>query len=120
MIPVQRGDVILVDLPFIQDFTQSKQRPALVIQNDTGNHFSANTIVMAISSQPPAKAYPVHYRIVANSPIGKAAGLDKDSVAQAEIILTIPQSLISRKLGALTEPVMREIEKRIKVSLALT
>ncbi|GEM_PF-6227599 len=58
---------------------------------------------MAISSQPPAKEYPVHYRIVANSPIGKAAGLDKDSVVEAEIILTIPQSLISRKLGALTD-----------------
>lgn len=120
MAPIKRGDVVLVDLPFIQDFTQSKTRPALVVQNDTGNHFSANTIVMAISSQPPAKEYPVHYRIVANSPIGKAAGLDKDSVVEAEIILTIPQSLISRKLGALSESVMREIEKRIKASLALT
>ena len=94
MVPIQRGDVVVVDLPFIQDFTKSKPRPVLVIQNNTGNHFSQNTIVLAISSQPPAKNYPIHYKIAADSPIGKAAGLDKDSVVQAEVILTIPQSLI--------------------------
>jgi hypothetical protein len=34
-------------------------------------------------------------------------------------ILTIPQSMIIKKLGALPAAALREIEKRIKVSLAL-
>jgi len=118
MILVQRGDVVLAELPFIQDFSQSKRRPVLVIQNNIGNRFSTNTIVLAISSQSPAKEYPTHYRIIADSAIGQAAGLTKDSIIQAEIILTIPQSLIVTKLGTLPEFSMREIEKRIKVSLA--
>lgn len=119
MVPIQRGDVVLADLPFVQDFTQTKKRPVLVVQNNVGNRFSSNTIVLAISSQPPAKDYPFHFRIPADSDIGKAAGLIQDSVVQAEIILTIPQALISKKLGILSEPVMHEIEKCIKVSLAL-
>jgi len=44
---------------------------------------------------------------------GDVVLVDLPFIVQDEIILTIPQSLISRKLGALTEPVMREIEKRL-------
>ncbi len=119
MEPIKRGDVVVVNLPFIQDFAKSKKRPVLIIQNDTGNRFGSNTIVLSISSQPPSKDYPIHYRINANSPIGRSAGIAQDSVVQAEVILTIPQSLISKKLGKIPESAMREIEKRIKVSLAL-
>jgi mRNA-degrading endonuclease toxin of MazEF toxin-antitoxin module len=36
-----------------------------------------------------------------------------------ETILTIPQSMIIRKLGTVPGAALREIEKRIKVSLAL-
>lgn len=120
MIAIHRGDVVLVNFPFIQDFSKSKKRPALVIQqNDVGNRFSSNTIVLAISSKLPSRIYPIHYKIIANTPIGKDAGLTKDSIVQAEIILTIPQTLISKKLGSLPSTAMDQIEKRIKVSLAL-
>jgi len=47
MIPIYRGDVVLVNFPFVQDFSKSKKRPALVIQNDVGNRFSSNTIVLS-------------------------------------------------------------------------
>jgi mRNA interferase MazF len=115
----RRGEVVLVKFPFIQDFSKSKERPALVIQNDIGNRFSSNTIVLSISSTVPLRDYPTHYRIKVNSTVGQKAGLEKDSIVQAETILTISQSLIVRKLGILPASVMREIEKRIKVSLAL-
>jgi len=35
-----RGDVVLVPFPFITDFSQSKPRPVLVVQNDVGNRYS--------------------------------------------------------------------------------
>jgi|GEM_PF-5961013 len=59
MVPIQRGDVVLVDLPYIQEFSRSKKRPVLVIQNDIGNRFSTNTIVLAISSRPPKIIRPI-------------------------------------------------------------
>ncbi|MFQ5825208.1 MAG: type II toxin-antitoxin system PemK/MazF family toxin [bacterium] len=119
MIPIHRGDIVLVNLPFIQDLSKSKARPALVVQNDIGNRFSSNTIVLSITSMVPSKTYPTHYKIKAESRIGKNAGITKDSIVQAETILTIPQSLIAKKLGSLPQTAMDEIEKRIKISLAL-
>ncbi|MDZ7289488.1 MAG: type II toxin-antitoxin system PemK/MazF family toxin [candidate division KSB1 bacterium] len=80
---IKRGDVILVNFPFIQDLSKNKERPALVIQNDVGNRFSSNTIVLSISSTVPSKDYPTHYKIKANSTVGQKAGLDKDSIASA-------------------------------------
>jgi len=119
MIPIYRGDVVLVNFPFVQDFSKGKKRPALVIQNDVGNRFSSNTIVLSISSKVPSKIYPTHYRIEANTPTARSAGLTKNSIVQAEIILTIPQALISKKLGSLPQTTMDEIERRIKISLSL-
>ncbi|KAA0231379.1 type II toxin-antitoxin system PemK/MazF family toxin [candidate division KSB1 bacterium] len=80
MVPIQCGDVVLAGLPFVQDFTQTQKRPVLVVQNNAGNRFSSNTIVLAISSQPPAKDHLFHFRIPANSDIGRAVGLIQDSV----------------------------------------
>ncbi len=119
MAQIHRGDVVLVNFPFIQDPTQSKTRPALVIQNDVGNRYSLNTIVLSISSVIPQKRYPTHYKIAANTKLGKKAGLDKDSVVQAENILTLPKALITRKLGSLPASAMDKIDGIIKVSLAL-
>jgi mRNA interferase MazF len=119
MASINRGDVVLVDFFFIQDMSKSKRRPALVIQNDVGNRFSSNTIILSISTTIPAKNYPTHYKIRASSTIGQKAGLNQDSIVQAETIMTIPQSLIAKKLGSLPANAMQEIEKRIKVSLAL-
>lgn len=119
MVPIRRGDIVLVRLPFVQDPSKSKTRPALVIQNDIGNRFSANTIVLPISTTIPSKSYPTHYRIKAASAIGKKAGLDKDSIIQGETILTIPQTLINKKLGKLPASAMLHVERCIKISLGM-
>lgn len=41
---IKRGDVVLIDAPFITR-PGSKIRPMLVVQNDTNNARMANTIV---------------------------------------------------------------------------
>jgi len=80
----RRGDVILVPFPFITDFSQSKPRPALVVQNDVGNRYSPNLIVAAISSKVPDKGYPINHRLRAGT-----ARQDRDSVVLTSVILTI-------------------------------
>jgi mRNA interferase MazF len=119
MIAINRGDVVLVKLPFIDDRSQDKLRPVLVVQNDVGNRFSPNTIVLSITSTIRDKVYPTQHKIKAKSQTGKSAGLTKDSVVQAEMILTIPKSSIDNKLGSLPPTTMDEIDKRLRVSLAL-
>jgi len=110
----RRGDVVLVSFPFITDFSQSKSRPALVIQNNVGNRFSSNLIVAAISGQVPTKDYPTNHFLHAGT-----AGLDRDSVVLGSVILTIPKSGVLKRLGHLDETDMRAVDVCLRVSLAL-
>jgi mRNA interferase MazF len=115
----RRGDVVLISFPYIQDFTRSKARPALVIQNDVGNAFSDNLILASISSQMPDKEYPVHYRVYAGSKIAKGAGLDSDCVVKAETIITIPKARVIDKLGRFPLEAVAAIDQCLKISLDL-
>jgi len=110
----RRGDVVLVPFPFITDLGQSKPRPALIIQNDVGNRFSSNLIVAAISSRVPDKVYPANHHLRAGT-----AGLDRDSVMLASVILTIPKSSVLQHLGHLDEATVQAVDACLRVSLAL-
>ncbi len=110
----RRGDVVLVPFPFITDFSQSKTRPALVIQNDVGNRFSPNLIVAAISSRVPDRVYPTNHHLQAGT-----AGLDRDSVVLGSVILTIPQSSVLKRFGHLDETDMQAVDICLRVSLTL-
>ena len=50
----RRGDMWLVDFNPGRGSEQKGARPALVIQNDTGNIYAATTIVAAVTSTNPA------------------------------------------------------------------
>jgi mRNA interferase MazF len=115
----QRGDIILVSLPFISDPAQSKIRPAVIIQNNTGNRYSPNLIIASISSQLPSREYPTNVILRVGSSETEGSGLDRDSVIQTEIILTIPKANIVRKLGKISEKGMGRVNQAVKVSLAL-
>lgn len=118
--PFRQGDVVLVSMPFISDSTQAKVRPAVIVQNDVGNRFSPNLIVVSISSQLPKRSYPTNLIVRQNTPEAQVAGLDRDSVVQAEVILTIPKTSIVKLLGRFDEVMMRVIDQCLKVSLGLS
>ncbi|MBN1484775.1 MAG: type II toxin-antitoxin system PemK/MazF family toxin [Chloroflexia bacterium] len=115
----RRGDVVLIAFPFIQDFSRSKTRPAVVIQNDVGNTYSRNLILASISSVVPDQEFPVHYRVQAGSLIAKQAGLTMDSVVKAETIITIPKERVQEILGYFPPEAMAEIDQCLRVSLGL-
>lgn len=109
-----RGDVVLVPFPFITDFSQSKPRPVLVVQNDVGNRYSPNLIVAAISSKVPDKDYPTNHRLRAGT-----ADLDRDSVVLTSVILTISKSSVLKRLGHLDEADVQAVDECLRISLAL-
>jgi mRNA interferase MazF len=115
----RRGDVVLVPFPFVTDFRRAKTRPALVIQNDTGNRFGSTVIVALISSSMPDKRYPMHYPVVHPSVTAKAAGLHRASVVKMETLVTLPKRAILKRLGALPREAMREADKALAFSLDL-
>jgi mRNA interferase MazF len=87
-------------------------RPALVIQNDTGNQYAATTIIAAITST--IKYYPVTVFVA-----GKTCGLSRDSMVNLAQILTVDKSRLIRKLGVLAQQVMESVDRSIGVSLGL-
>lgn len=115
----RRGDVVLIAFPYIQDYTKSKVRPAVVVQNDIGNTYSDNLILASISSQVPEQEFPVHYRVYAGSRIAKEAGLTSDCVVKAETIVTVPKSRVIEKLGRFPPEAMAEIDRCLRISLDL-
>lgn len=46
------------------------------------------------------------------SPI-KSTGLVKRSLLRLDFIMTIPEELVSRKIGILSEDVLREVERKL-------
>ncbi len=110
---VKRGEIYWVDWNPGRGSEQSGTRPALIIQNDTGNKFSPTTIVAGLTTAR-NKYYPFLVKITA-----KESGLPQDSVVDLSVIMTIDKTRLQDKCGELSPSKMAEVDSAIKVSLAL-
>jgi len=112
---INRGDIYSANLDPVIGSETGKTRPVLVIQNDIGNKYSPTTIVSVITEYSEKKAsYPICVAIK------KSKGLRKDSIANLSQIRTIDKKrLITPKLTKLKQDVMHQIDKAIKISLAV-
>jgi mRNA interferase MazF len=109
----RRGEVWLVNWNPARGSEQAGRRPALVIQNDIGNQKAPTTIVAAISSS--VKVYPMYVQI--NPPEG---GLDHSSIIKTSQILTISKERLEKRVGRISEDSLDEVDRAIKLSLALS
>ena len=107
------GDIVLVKFPFT-DLTATKLRPAVVLATH-----GIDLVIVGIFSSPP----PPFKRtwIVLNSKDRHFAetGLKITSVIKAERIAVIEQSVVARRLGALSASQMKKIQKAVKLALNL-
>lgn len=108
---VKRGDIVYIRMKK-QNIEESSvmeySRPYLVVSNDTGNYHSNICIAVPLTSKEKKLTQPTHYRISYH-----------DSVVLCEQILTLSQSDISGIRYHLKDEEMKEIDKCLKVSLAL-
>lgn len=108
-----RGEVWLVNWNPARGSEQAGMRPALVIQNDIGNEKAPTTIVAAITST--VRLYPMN--VVINPPEG---GLNRTSLVKTSQILTVSKERLEKRLGRLSKDRMNEVDKAIRLSLALS
>lgn len=108
----KRGEIWLVNFNPGRGSEQKGIRPALIIQNDTGNHYASTTIIAAITTT--IKIYPVTVFLP-----GKNVGLSKDSMVNLAQILTIDKMRLLKKLGKLSEKLASRVEVALKISLDL-
>lgn len=111
-----RSEIWEVDWTPGRGSEQTGVRPALIVQNDYGNHAInyPNTIVAAISTK--GRNIPFHVRIEPSA----QNGLTATSYVKCEQILTISKSrLVDSPLGRLTNDEMMFVDMALRRSLAL-
>ena len=109
----RRGGIWTVDLDPVVGSEQGKARPALIIQNDIGNHYSSVLIVAALTSGDSAR-YDVQVEVKA--PEG---GLHHNSLVLLNQIRTIDKQRLGRHWGRLSPDTMRQVDRALSISLGL-
>jgi mRNA interferase MazF len=110
---IKRGEIYWVNWNPARGSEQSGLRPALVIQNDTGNRYSPTTIVATLTTAM-VEPYPFTVKVMA-----KESGLPKDSTVNLAVIMTIDKTRLTEKCGELSEARMKEVDGAIGVSLGV-
>jgi mRNA interferase MazF len=111
----KRGEIYLTDLDPTVGHEIKKTRPALVIQNDTSNRYSAMTMVAPITSTVRLPLSPLHVLLPADSSTGLAVA----SVAVFNQIRAVDHKRLIRKLGEVDVLVLAEVDEAIKAAFGL-
>ena len=92
-----------------------KTRPALVIQNDTSNRYSAVTMVAPVTSTVRLPLSPLHVLLPADS----STGLSVPSVAVFNQIRAVDRKRLIRRLGEVEVLVLAQVDEAIKAAFGL-
>ena len=114
MANVRRGDVVVVNLNPTIGVEIKKTRPAIVVSNDSINHFSQLVVVVPLTKNT-AHLSPSHVVI----PKGTAR-LTFTSKVVTEQVKAVDKQRIIRRLGSLTTPVLEQVERALKNTLAFS
>jgi mRNA-degrading endonuclease toxin of MazEF toxin-antitoxin module len=116
---VKRGEVVLLNHPF-SDASGSKVRPVLVVQSDARNALLTSTVVaMVTKNLSRIGTDPTQVLIEVASADGRSSGLKVDSAVTCGNLFTVHESLIHKRIGVLSAPLMHQVNDGLKVALDL-
>ncbi|WP_254545944.1 type II toxin-antitoxin system PemK/MazF family toxin [Halomarina pelagica] len=115
MSDLRRGDVVLVALDPTVGSEQAGTRPAVVVQNDTGNRFSPTTIVAPVTTRYEPGKFPFQVELLAaEEPV------DRDTAVQCDQIRTVSvEDRVLERFGRLSPEAMDRVDDAIRISLGL-
>lgn len=109
----RRGDICFANLESPKNSHVIRhKRPVLIISNNTSNHYSSLVNVIPITSKE-KKSLPVHVDL-------SGYGLEQDSVAIVEQILTVDKCNLLYVMGTVDEIKMKEIAVAVETQLSLS
>ena len=111
---IRRGGIYLAALDPVIGRELSKTRPVVVVSNDKNNEFSGTVTILPITSKNIKKVYPFEHLL--QKTIGN---LPKNSKVNADQIRTLDKSRIVKFIGMLEKNHIIQIEKAMKIHLAL-
>lgn len=111
---VRRGEIYLIDLSNQIGSEQSGVRPAIVVQNETGNMYSPTTIICPLTSKTKTMAA-THVELTTED-----AGIIKDSTVLCEQVRVIDKTRIRKRLGEVTNlQKIEDINQKILISFGI-
>ena len=110
---IQRGQMYYAGLDPVLGSEQGGTRPVLVLQNDTGNHFSTTLIVAPITGHVKKMAQPTHVGIPPRF------GLPCRSMVMLEQLRTIDRVRLGEYVGCVDGGVMARIDEALQISIGL-
>jgi len=107
---VIKYSIVLVPFPF-DDFSASKVRPALCLTNSIGYY---DHIVIAFISSNLTQNLLKTDVVVRKATLGwNESGLIVDSIIKLHKIVTIPKTLVKRKLGSINKQLQVEVRDKL-------
>lgn len=107
-----RGDVYMADLGQGIGSEQGGSRPVVIVQNDTGNHFSPTVIVAVMTSKGDSKAkLPTHFALESFT--------KPPSLVLCEQVRTLDKQRLRERLGRLTQKEIQQLDYALAVSFGL-
>jgi mRNA interferase MazF len=111
---IKRGEIYFCALDPVTGKEIAKTRPVVIVSNNTNNKFSGTVTVLPITSGNIDKIYPFEVLIEKGD-----GNLQKNSKVKADQIRTIDKSRCISLIGKLEVEKLQEIEKAMKIHLAL-
>jgi len=111
---IKRGQIRLAVLDPVVGKEISKTRPVVIVSNNKNNEFSGTVTILPVNSKNVQRIYP--FEVLLPKRAGK---LPKTSKVKADQIRTLDKSRIVKLIGTIGKKEMAEIERAIKIHLAL-
>lgn len=109
---VKRGEIYYANLSPVAGSEQGGIRPALILQNDTGNKHSPTTIVVAITSKKTKANLPNHVSFTADC-------LKSESIVLLKQIRTIDKSRLNEYICKIDKKTMGAVDKALITSFGI-
>jgi mRNA interferase MazF len=109
------GDIFNVELEPVVGSEIGKQRPGLIVSNDTNNEFSNTVTILPITSSPAKKSYPFEVGVLKG-----VGGLTEDSRIKADQIRTIDKKRLVKYRGSLPADFIGLVTTAIRVHLNMS
>lgn len=115
---MQRGDVVLVELPHVMGISGHEQigtRPALIVHGDTTSGSLSVVMIIPMTSNLTAQSF-AHTVLIQPS---RQNGLSMPSVILVFQLRAIDKRRIVKKLGVIETPIMEQVNEELKKLLGI-
>ena len=104
----RQGDIVLIPVPF-SDLKHQKQRPVLIISNNSYNEAAEDIVVLAITS----KIKSLEYSVMIESKDLIEGTLKVTSEIRADKVYTLSKNIVRKKFGQVNTDILKSTRVKI-------